>query len=337
MRRFALIVIAVLPGFLSAAVAQAQAPGAGVDGRGVRPQISGSQDPEGQDASDDSKGGSVDPSRFGKATDEAFGAFQRGLYLTALELARPRAEAGDAAAQALVAEIHARGLGVPRNPKEAAKWYARAAEQGVPDAQMQYALMLLDGKLAARNRDKAFSLMRSAAQSGDALAQFNFAQMLLESGADEKKAVEWYERAARAGLADAQYAMAQAHIHGTGGKPRDEAASRRWLLRAARQNFDTAQLDLGTWLVEGRGGDADAKRGFSWLMRAAIGGNVAAQNRVAKLYRAGIGTEGDPILAAAWYMLAKRSGLSDPLMEDFLGGLTDEQLSEAAERVDRLR
>lgn len=329
------LIVLVLSSFALGAVppaALAQEGGQAADVKAGRPETSKVEGSAG-----DNKREAVDPARFGKASDDAFGAFQRGYYLTALKLARPRAEAGDAAAQVLMAEILARGLGVPRNPEEAAKWYAKAAEQGVAEAQMQYALMLLDGKLVKRDRDKAFSLMRAAAQSGEALAQFNFAQMLLDSGADEKEAVQWYERAARAGLADAQYALAQVYIHGTGGKPRDDAAARRWLLRAARQNFDTAQLDLGTWLVEGRGGDRDPKQGFAWLMRAAAGGNVAAQNRVAKLYRAGIGTEGDPILAAAWYMLARRSGLSDPLMEDFLGGLTEEQLSEAAERINGLR
>ena len=65
----------------------------------------------------------VAPSRFGEQpADEAFGAFQRGLYLTARNLALPRAEKGDAAAQTLLAEIYARGLGVPRDDAEAAKW-----------------------------------------------------------------------------------------------------------------------------------------------------------------------------------------------------------------------
>ena len=55
----------------------------------------------------------VDPDRFGAPpTDAAYGAFQRGLYMTALNLALPRAEAGDPAAQTLAAEILSRGLGV---------------------------------------------------------------------------------------------------------------------------------------------------------------------------------------------------------------------------------
>ena len=39
-------------------------------------------------------------------------------------------------------------------------------------------------------------------------------------------------------------------------------------------------------------------------MRAARGGNVAAQNRVAKLYMQGLGVEPDSIAAAAWYIVS---------------------------------
>ena len=279
----------------------------------------------------------IDPSRFGKVLDDAFGAYQRGHYLTALKLAQPRAEAGDAAAQTLIAEIYARGLGVKRDGKEAAKWYGRAADQGDPEAQLQYGLMLLDGEFIDRDFDRAFGLMRKAAEAGKPLAQFNLAQMLMETGAKSTEAVTWYERAAEAGLADAQYAMAQVYSNGFGGKERNEEEARRWLERAARQNFETAQLDLGLWLIEGRGGQRNMEEGFLWLKRAAESGNVAAQNRLAKAYMAGFGTEPDPILAASWYLTARRAGLTDMDMEDFLGGLTDEQIEEATQRSRELR
>ena len=73
----------------------------------------------------------INPNRFGENPDDvAFGAFQRGLYLTAFNLAMPRAKDGDKAAQTLVAEIYARGLGVPVNDKEAAHWYASPPRRG---------------------------------------------------------------------------------------------------------------------------------------------------------------------------------------------------------------
>ncbi|MEO9613781.1 MAG: tetratricopeptide repeat protein [Nitratireductor sp.] len=284
---------------------------------------------------------SVDLQRFGeKQTDPAFGAYQRGLYKTAYNLALPRAENGDAAAQALVAEILARGLGLPRDPAEAAKWYGRAAEAGIAEAQFQYALVLSDGKYAGPDPDRAFELMRSAADAGNRLAMFNFAQMLINREAGEAglaKAVPYYEKAAEAGLPDAQYAMAQLYANGAAGRPRDEARAREYLVLAARQNYDTAQLDLGTWLVEGRGGERDYDAGFGWMKRAAQSGNVAARNRLAKLYVHGLGTEPDPIEAAAWYITARRAGLRDRDMDDFLQGLTTEEQKRAIERANRLR
>ena len=282
----------------------------------------------------------INPNRFAPVPDAAFGAFQRGLYRTAYNLALPRAEAGDAAAQALVADILARGLGLPRNEKAAAGWYQLAAEQGVPEAQFQYALILMDGRFAAKDTKGAYALLEASAEAGNLLAQFNLAQLIFKeqpTGDRLTRAVEYYRRAAEAGLPDAQYAMAQINVEGIAGYPRDEAKARGWLTRAAQAGFDTAQLDLGTWLVDGRGGDRDQAAGFRWLKTAAEGGNVAAQNRLAKLYMYGIGTEPDNLFAAAWYMLARRGGLVDPMMEQFMEGLTDAEKRTALQRANRLR
>lgn len=284
--------------------------------------------------------GGLNPDRFGKQPDAAYGAFQRGLYVTAYNLALARAKNGDPAAQTLVAEILARGLGVPRDATAAAKWYARASEQGVPEAQFQYALMLLDGSYVKKDVNAAYALLEAAAEAGNMLAQFNFAQLIVDrepGQAGMTKAASYYERAARSGLADAQYAMAQIYTNGVGGKKRDDVAARRWLELAARQGFDTAELDLGTWMIDGRGGPRDRKGGFNLLRRAALGGNVAAQNRVAKLYMQGLGTDPDTITAAAWYILARRAGLFDPEMDDFLNGLTPEETKQAIEKANRLR
>ncbi|WP_442866002.1 tetratricopeptide repeat protein [Aminobacter sp. HY435] len=283
----------------------------------------------------------IDPNRFGgKPSDEAYGAFQRGLYKTAYNLAVPRAEAGDAAAQTLVAEILSRGLGVARNDGAAARWYEAAAEQGVPEAQFQYALLLLDGKYVNRDDKAASALMQAAAEAGNRLAQFNYAQMLIQREPGSKgleKAVPYFERAAATGLADAQYAMSQVYANGVGGRLRDDRRARLLLVQAARQNYDTAQFDLALWMVGGRGGERDLKSAFGWMKLAAEGGNVAAQNRLAKFYMGGIGVDPDPILAGAWYINARRAGLTDPEMDDFLRGLTDVEMKQALERGNRIR
>ena len=80
----------------------------------------------------------------------------------------------------------------------------------------------------------------------------------------------------------------------------------------------------------------DEKNGFNWLKRAAQGGNVAAQNRVAKLYIQGIGVEPDQVTGAAWYILARRAGLTDPELDDVMNGLTPEEIKQAIEKANRL-
>ena len=133
------------------------------------------------------------------------------------------------------------------------------------------------------------------------------------------KAVSYYQRAADGGpcrraICDVADLRQRRRRQQNATRPRRAAGCSL----AARQNFDTAQVDLGTWLIEGSGGPRDLKAGFGWMKRAADGGNVAAQNRLAKLYMGGIGTDPDPIDAAAWYFIARRAGLIDPEMEDFL-------------------
>ncbi len=133
-----------------------------------------------------------------------------------------------------------------------------AAEQGIPEAQFQYALMLIDGRFVEKDKKEALALMQASAEAGNALAQFNYAQLLVQEEPGERgleKALPYYQRAAKAGLADAQYAMSQILATGVGGKKPDEIEARKWLSRAAQQNFDTAQLDLGSWMISGRGGE----------------------------------------------------------------------------------
>ncbi|GAA5543436.1 MULTISPECIES: tetratricopeptide repeat protein [Brucella/Ochrobactrum group] len=283
----------------------------------------------------------IDLSRFGdKPADEAFGAFQRGLYLTAFNLAKPQAEKGDPASQTLIAEMYARGMGIPADQKLAAEWYGKAAEKGITEAQFRYAALLLQGTYVKKDQAKAEALMQKAAEGGNAMAQFNWGQMLMvkhpgKPGLD--LAFPWFEKAAEAKLADGEYAMSQIYANGTEKIARDDNKARTYLIRAARKGYDTAQFDLGRWLVEGRGGDKDYEQGFRWIQIAAGRGMVMAQVWLARLYRDGIGTDGDSVKAAAWYIIAQRAGFRSPDLNDLMDGLADDQIKQAIETANDLR
>lgn len=272
------------------------------------------------------------------ATSRAFGAFQRGYYLTAMELALPRAQLGDPAAQTLLAELFAAGLGVARSMDDAAFWYKQAAEAGDASAQFKYGVMLLEGKYVEADRAKAEELMKKAADAGNAFAQFNHAQILVSEkpgDAGVLEALPYFEQAAEQGIADAQYALAQIYSNTEGVPDEKRARARAFMEKAARAGYETAQLDYAIWLIDGVGGPKDYEAGFRWMQVAAMRGNVVAQNRMAVLHINAIGTRGDPIEAAKWYIISRRAGFNDRGLDDFYQGLTEEEQKQAIEAANK--
>jgi TPR repeat protein len=272
--------------------------------------------------------------------DEAYGAFQRGLYVKALDIALKRASAGDAASQTLVAEMMSKGLGINRDAKTAAFWYGQAAERGDPAAMFQYSLLLMSGRYVPADKKKADDYMRKAAEAGNSSAQFNWGQILVSDNPGDKGfklALPFYERAAKQGVADAQYAVAQLYVNMKGVPEEKKAEARRWLERAAKAGFDTAQLDMGIWFVNGVGGERNYDKGFEWLRIAAHRGNVVAQNKLSHLYIEALGTRPNPVEAAKWYVLSRRAGLQDAALEDFYLGINDEQQRQAIDAANRFR
>ncbi|WP_394688018.1 tetratricopeptide repeat protein [Hoeflea sp.] len=287
-------------------------------------------DPAGPAAGEtaDAKADAVD------AMAKAFGAFQRGYYLTAMELALPRAQLGDPAAQTLLAELFASGLGVPRSMDDAAFWYKQAAEGGDASAQFKYAVMLLEGQYVEPDREESELFMKKAADAGNAFAQFNHAQTLVSAKPGPPgilEALPYFEKAAENGVPDAQYALAQIYNNTAGIPEQKRAQAREWMKNAALAGFDTAQLDYAIWLIDGIGGDKDYETGFRWMEIAASRGNVVAQNRMAVLHINAIGTLGDPVEAAKWYILSRRAGFDDRSLDDFYQGLTDDEQKRAIE------
>lgn len=272
--------------------------------------------------------------------DDAYGAFQRGYYLTAFQRALPRAQLGDPAAQTMLAELMARGLGVKQDTKNAAFWYQKAAEGGNETAMFKYALILMEGRDVPRDRKKADEWMRKAADAGEPSAQFNWAQILVADNPGVKGlqlALPYYEKSAEQGIADSQYAVAQIYLNVESVPKEKKAAARMWLARAASAGYDTAQLDLGLWLISGVGGKADMEAGFNWMRIAAYRGNVVAQNKLAHLYINALGTKQDPVEAARWYVISRRAGLKDAELEDFYLGIEDYQQKAAIEAANKFR
>ncbi len=258
------------------------------------------------------------------APDLAYGAFQRGYYLTAFKYALPRARLGDPAAQTLIGELYDKGLGIKRDKKEATLWFKLAAEAGSSNAQFAYAMKLLEGKYIAKDKAMAHDLLKRSADAGHAFAQFNYGQIVIDERPTKRGyeiALGYFEKAAASGVAEANFSTAQIYATGYGINGPDEIKARQYLVKAAKKGVGNAQVELAIWLANGRGGDKDLNGALSWFRNAAFGGNVIAQNRLARMLALGLGTEVKPTEAAKWYLLARRRGHKDAMLADFFNSL----------------
>src|SRR5215467_2143604 len=62
--------------------------------------------------------------------DLVYGAYQRGQYKTAFDLAIPRAQAGDVKAMTMLGELYSNALGIKRDYAKAVDWFKRGADGG---------------------------------------------------------------------------------------------------------------------------------------------------------------------------------------------------------------
>ena len=230
-----------------------------------------------------------------EGVDLAYGAFQRGYYLTALRLAERRAGQGDAVAQTLIAEIYANGLGVAQDIPKAISWYAQADANGDIQATFQLAMIYQRGTGIGRNRERAAQLFEKAAAGGHLAAKYNLGLLYVEGIYVEPnlmRAAELIGEAAEAGLPEAQYDYAVMLLEGAGIAPNtDEALD--LLAQAAEQGLAAAQVEYATLLYMGaRGGTREAEEAADRqrLRAEAIATRIALCERVETL-------DGEDVLA----------------------------------------
>lgn len=272
---------------------------------------------------------------FGDNVDVAYGAYQRGYYLTALELALPRAEQGDRAAQTLIGEIYAEGLGVAEDKKKAATWYEAASRNGDPLATFALAMMYQDGDGVTKDRKKAADLFQRAADAGNLMAKYNLGLLYIEGSFVEPnlvKAATLIGEAAASGIPEAQYDYGSLLMEGAGVAPDPAAAAEQFRL-AAEAGLAPAQVDYATLLYLGKGVTKDREGAAKWYARAADAGSPVAQSRYAKLLAAGEGVERDIETAAMYRALARRQGLIDNQLDGLLAKAPPDTIARAEERA----
>jgi hypothetical protein len=99
--------------------------------------------------------------------EQANAAFTAGDYALALKELKPLAAKGDARSQYAMGVLAENGLGMPKNPTQAADWYLKAAKLGNTDAQYNLGAMNEHGVGMPVNYSEAARWYRPAAEQGD--------------------------------------------------------------------------------------------------------------------------------------------------------------------------
>ena len=202
------------------------------------------------------------------------------------------------------------GIGQPPDHGAAAKWFARAAEQGFAPAQFNLGLLYEKGRGVARDEAEAARWYQRAAARGSPEAQYALG-VLYETGhgvaLDRTKAQALYDAAAARFDLRALIAIGYLYDKGRGFSRNDDKAAKLYH-KAARLGHPVAQGNLGVMYSSGRGVRRDATEAVKWWRRAAASGYGPAQYNLGRSYDIGRGIERDAAKALVWYRKAAEQG-----------------------------
>ncbi|MEX1049597.1 MAG: tetratricopeptide repeat protein [Akkermansiaceae bacterium] len=253
------------------------------------------------------------------------------------------ADAGDIPSLLLIARFYEGQFGFPelKNSQEALASYAKAAGLGNTGAMAALGSRLLSGEETLRDEEKGRDWLKKAAEAKEYSAYLALGDYEENVKKDLKAALTAYERGKDAGQIDCILRSADFYIEGKGvekdaarglallenaaeaGSP---AASFRlaaqslstdtpnlllgykYLLAAANGNLVEAQNELGLLYLSGKLAVADAVSGAAWLTRAAQNGYAQAQNNLATLFEQGAGVPQNIENAGQLYSLAANQG-----------------------------
>ena len=129
----------------------------------------------------------------------------RRLNVTAKRLARALRKGNTA--QYFYGVCFAEGEGTPKNDAEAVKWYRKAAEQGLAQAQVELAICCQRGQGTAKNAQEGVKWLKKAAVQSDAEAQFRLGVCYYNGagvGQNLSEALRWMRLAVQNGSGDAK-------------------------------------------------------------------------------------------------------------------------------------
>ena len=221
----------------------------------------------------------------------------------------------------------------PEDHVNALKYFHRAAEHGLPDAQNNLGIAYDDGKGVPMDQVEAAKWFRLAAEQGNIFGQFNLGRAyLIGKGVPENitEAIKWFRLSAEQGESKSQRTLGIYYLEGQGGLPKDSAEAVKWWRKAAEQGDAIAQFFLGQAYDNGTGVQKDIAEAAKWFRLSAEQGDSDAQLNLGLAYLKGEGVPQNYIEAYKWANLAASTGSDNPkkLRDGLTQMMTPSQIEE---------
>lgn len=149
-------------------------------------------------------------------------------------------------------------------------------------------------------QEQAGKQLRRWAEQGMPVAQRELALLLQRMPAGYAEARAWLEKAASAGDGEAAFNLGEAYYFAASGLARDAGLAWKWYGQAAQQGEDRAALMLSRMAKYGDGVPRDLPLSVRWLKFASEHGNAQAMFLLSNAYLSGDGVEHDDVLARSW-------------------------------------
>ena len=177
--------------------------------------------------------------------EEGVAAYQAGNLELAVREFRTAAEKGDSAAQYNLAMMYERGIGLPKDEKQALTWYLKSATLGNSNAQFNLGVLFENGHGTAVDFPQANLWYRKAAVQGDGLAMGNLGMLYLRGqGVKENKTAGLALLLLSASMDPSAENHAQQNIALTKGiTPEITAAAQNLMAKIAKAKNSLAPLD----------------------------------------------------------------------------------------------
>jgi TPR repeat protein len=166
-----------------------------------------------------------------------------------------------------------------QSPKIAARCYFKGASNAKlpdPDCMVEYANLCHQGRGVEKNDTIAEKFFTEAANLGNARAMIGLGKMFL--GKDNKKAFEWFQKAAEGGNSEGMRELAKLYRDGKFVR-KDEKNAAHWFKKAADLGDAESQVALGDMYRDGKGVKKDIVQATQ-LYNQALGKNEFAWYRL---------------------------------------------------------